>query len=173
MSSPPAASRSSISSRSGQSSLRIILQRITSNFAPSLNASRNPRIQSLSLKPLRSKFSAMQGIVSGSISVPTASFAPKRRAYMAKMPVPVPISSTVLPLKSIDSIKVAQLLVVSCSPVPKAVLASSSSTTALGSSGVNSTQGGRTHKCGETDTGCARSRHHLSQSFAGSSLTAK
>ena len=162
-----------MSSRRGHSSLLIMLQRITSNFAPSLNASRNPSTQSLSPKPLRSKFSAMQGIVSGSISVPTARRAPRRRAYIARIPVPVPMSSTVFPLKSTDSIRVAQLLVVSCSPVPKAVFASSSRTTAAGSSGVNSTQGGRTHRCGDTETGWARSRHHLSQSFAGSSLSTK
>ena len=71
--------------------------------------------------PLRSAFSPAVRTHMGSMSTPSASRAPSFSAAMARMPDPVPMSSTrSLPCTSLSSIS-RQRLVVSWVPVPKAM----------------------------------------------------
>ena len=71
--------------------------------------------------PLSAAFSWAVRTATSSISTPTASFAPKRSAVIARIPEPVPMSRTREPLTAVFSKSCMQRRVVSCVPVPKAM----------------------------------------------------
>ncbi len=94
-------------------------------------------------KPFKRAFSPAVRTATGSISTPTASFAPSSRAAMERMPLPVPISSRRQPGVTVSSSIPAQRRVVWWVPVPKAMPGSRRITTSP-SLGAYSSQVGQT-----------------------------
>ena len=77
----------------------------------------------LSATPLISALWRVLSALHSSMSYATASAAPHFNAVMARIPVPQPQSSTLLPFRSISSNAPTIIWVVSCVPVPKALRA--------------------------------------------------
>ena len=91
------------------------------SYLPLALSDRSPtRTVSLSATPLRAAFSPAVRTATGSMSTPSATAAPSLRAAMARMPLPVPMSSTRSPPLTRSSSTSRQRLVVSWPPVPKA-----------------------------------------------------
>ena len=75
---------------------------------------------SLSCTPFNAAFSPAVRTATGSMSTPSATAAPSFSAAMARMPLPVPMSSTRSPPVTRSSSASMHRLVVSWPPVPKA-----------------------------------------------------
>ena len=117
-----------------------------------------------SATPFCSALLRLARIACGSISIPTALFAPSFNAAMAKIPEPQPKSMTVLSFKSRPSSHSKHSAVVGCVPVPNAKPGSSITLTAF-SSGT-SRQLGQIHKRLPNCIGWKLSIHSRSQSLS-------
>ena len=79
------------------------------------------QISSISPQPLRAAFSLATRTATSSISTPTVRALPSSLAQMARIPLPVPTSSMLMPGRSERSSSFRQRRVVSWVPVPKAM----------------------------------------------------
>ena len=106
----------------------------------------------------RDAFSSVAFRASGSMSIASTVFTPSIRATMARIPLPVPMSSMRSPPRTKRSSAASERRVDSCVPVPNAMPGSISTTMSPGPVSASS-QGGRTTMRSPTREGLKYSRH--------------